>query len=736
MRYTTVCLLAIVILLGLGEPVAAGDEDVLARILDEVGFDRSDLGYQPKGYWNRFPLDIPYRLSSFDDLLAEPLKLYDYATVMGHAVEIYLDPAFADTSALGLYKLVYHLGVDKKLGGFRDYSANLAEAPRGEEPLLQAVENIFRLADRETEYRTFGGRYDSPGLRNEIVEQAALLPDTVEGIIAGLLVNLTEAIRLRNLAFRNCDRNDMEEVFAIRDLAKTQSDGQVYYHAMDDIAAEIDWPSLHYAALKTVAAAEYAERALQPYAQTIPDDFQMEIATPFGRIILLSPTYNRDEVPHPFFSSLRAPRPGWMACDVNNTLCVIDFGRHSIWHGAAGATASIANPVSVLIDLGGDDYYGYEEANYPPTTGAGLMGIGVVLDSRGDDHYNGSIYAQGVGVFGVGVLLDRAGRDHYRAAESAQGCGYFGIGLCFDGTGDDEYYLYGDGQGMGGVGGGVGVLASFDGDDHYTAEPRAEVYDRGDYHSEHTINGNNAQGAGFGRRGDGSDGHAWAGGLGAIIDVHGNDEYYSGNFTLGIGYWFGTGIAWDGTGDDHYKSCYFTQGSGAHFCNGILIDEQGNDYHELYETAGAGLGFGWDFTNAFLINKGGNDRYRAKMISLGVAQIRSNAFLIDIGGNDEYSLAEGARGFGEATWREDFAKPSRLTPYYTYAKSFGGFIDIGGNDLYYSFDADNHTTAHPLAGNDRLWFQPARTDSTFGANNYGVGIDIETGRVPELFKWE
>jgi hypothetical protein len=160
------------------------------------------------------------------------------------------------------------------------------------------------------------------------------------------------------------------------------------------------------------------------------------------------------------------------------------------------------------------------------------------------------------------------------------------------------------------------------GDDKYTAEPMADVVNRGDYHSEHKINVNSAQGAGMGRRGDGSDGHSWAGGLGALIDISGNDYYYSGNWTLGCGYWFGTGLVYEGSGDDHYKSVYFTQASGAHYCIGAILDEGGNDTHELWETAGAGLAFGWDYTNALLFNLGGNDKYTAKIISIGCAQIR------------------------------------------------------------------------------------------------------------------
>jgi len=288
---------------------------------------------------------------------------------------------------------------------------------------------------------------------------------------------------------------------------------------------------------------------------------------------------------------------------------------------------------------------------------------------------------------------------------------------------------------MGGIGGGIGVLASYSGDDKYTAEPYSKVFNRGDYHSKQVINVSNAQGAGMGRRGDGSDGHSWAGGMGAIIDIHGDDQYLSGNFSLGIGYWFGTGIVYDKNGNDHFKSCYFTQGSGAHFCNGVLIDENGDDNHELFETAGAAFGFGWDYTNAFLINKNGNDTYSAKMISYGLAQIRSNAFFIDIGGDDVYNFTKDGAGFGEATFRNDYLKPSRLTPYYSYAKSFGGFIDIGGNDSYYELDGDKRTVRTSISNNSQ-WLRPSKDDANFGANNYGVGIDTDTGTIPELFKWD
>ncbi len=691
-------------------------EDILEKILTEVGFTKADLGYQPKGYWNRFPLDTEYKLTSFDALFAEPLKLPDYATVMANTVELYMDPIYSDSNSDGLYKLVYNLGVDKKLGGFRSYSANLLPAPNSYTPLQTAVDQLFALAGEVESYSTFGTVAEYPPYKKAIQDAVKVLPDSVEIVLAELVVNLTESIRWRNIAFRKCDLSDMQKVFVIRDLADTQNDGTKYYPAIDDIAHTIDYASLHYAALKVAAAAEHAEQQLQKLKSEIPINFSLEFDTPFGKVAIFSKTKQK-----------------LLRYNATNSLLIIDCGNDNLYRGSAGATASLTNPVSLLLDLGGNDIYG--DANESSvTTGVGLLGVGLVLDSDGHDKYNGSIFAQGAGLFGVGVLYDRSGNDIYKSQLSSQGCGYFGIGLCFDGVGDDDYYIHGSGQGLGGVGGGVGVCASCGGNDKYKAEPFSEIVNRGDYHSKHTINGNEAQGAGFGRRGDGSDGHAWAGGLGAIIDINGDDYYYSGNWSLGVGYWFGTGIAIDRRGDDIYKSCYFTQGSGAHFCNGILIDEDGNDKHELFETAGAALGFGWDYTNAFLINKNGNDIYRAKMISIGLSQIRSNAFLIDIGGDDIYYLGDGTPGLGEATYRTDYEFPSKLTPYYYYAKSFGAFIDIGGNDSYIDFTDSSETVSTKFINNS-LWFQPSKTDSTFGANNFGVGIDIEDGTVPELFLW-
>jgi hypothetical protein len=692
--------------------------DILKMALDSVGFNRADIGFRPEGYWSRFPLDIPYKLSSFDALFAEPLKLYDYSKTMANAVERYLDPKFMDTSSVSLYNLVYSLGVDRRLGGFRNYSANLIPVPDTIDSFEKSIDNLYLLAGRQTIYYSFGNKADWPDYKAKVKELSQKISSQAQIILAGLMYNIGDIIRWRNMAFRNCPPKAMEKVFGIRDLASNQGDGTVYYPEIDDIAGTIDWPSLHYAALKGAAVVELAVDSLQKYGG-IPSDLYFEITTPLGRIIFWGAEYFKQKN----ISNI----------DCNNTLLAIDFGGNGSFQGSAGANFSLSNPVSIFIDLGGNDTYN-SRAEYS-SFGAGVMGIGLLYDDGGDDVYKSKDLSQGCGQFGVGILLDKAGNDKYNAELSAQGCGYFGIGLCFDGSGTDSFYVCGDGQGFGGVGGGAGVLADYSGNDYYMGEPFAKNFNRGDYHSNNTINGNGVQGVGFGRRGDGTDGHSWAGGLGAIIDISGNDHYYSGNWSLGCGYWFATGIAYDGNGDDFYESCYFTQGSGAHYSNGILIDEGGSDRHELFETAGAGLGFGWDYTNAFLINLGGNDIYRAKMISMGLAQIRSNGFLIDIGGDDSYFLGKDTPGLGEATFRDDYLKPSKLTPYYTYCKSLGCLIDIGGADRYISF-ASGAETAHPRADNNRVWFAPARNDANYGAGNFGIGIDIESGIISEIEKWK
>jgi hypothetical protein len=280
------------------------------------------------------------------------------------------------------------------------------------------------------------------------------------------------------------------------------------------------------------------------------------------------------------------------------------------------------------------------------------------------------------------------------------------------------------------------VLADRSGDDVYYVEPDAAKAGRADYHSDFKVAANNAQGAGFGRRGDGSDGHAWAGGLGALIDVDGNDTYRAGNFSQGVGYWYGTGLLWDGGGNDEYRSVYYTQGSGAHFAIGALIDEGGDDAHVFGDTSALAVGSGWDLVNAFLIDRGqGNDRYEARDDSIALATKRSNAFVIDEGGDDTYILNHNTRGVGQVDVDETYVKPGRTATFGFHVAQVGLFLDCGGSDTYQRRADDGTLVPDPQAGNNRTWHLVAKDRDARSAPNVSIGRDVARGRVGFLDPW-
>ena len=712
--------------LGAQDVVTADPEsrDVLGQALGALGATRADLGYRPHASWSRYPSPslIPYKLPFFDDVFAEPLRLYALTRTMGNTAQHYLAPGAFDSEPQALHKLVYFLGIDKRIGGFRDYSVNLPDSMPGDEPLLSAIEAAYTLTGQNLEARSFGKA--GTGLtRAALQRQIAALPVGLQIAVARLVAGLVDASRWQRLAIRNVPPAALQACWRIRDLGETQGDALVYYPQIDDVARNLDEASLAYAAMKTVQAAQDARTALRDWLREASSreraairDLAFTAPTPLGRVVV-----------------------GGIRDDIHaeiDVLALVDLGGADTYRGSAGASSSLEAPISVCLDLEGNDTHECDDLRLP-SQGTGVFGAGVLLDVAGDDQYQARTLAQGAGFFGVGVLVDEAGKDRYRLGTSGQGCGFFGVGLCLDVQGDDDYAIDGDGQGFGGVGGGVGVLADHTGRDHYMAEPYAVKVNRADYHSQDKVNVSNAQGVGSGRRGDGADGHSWAGGLGAILDLHGNDTYESGNWSLGTGYWFGTGVAYDASGDDLYRSVYFTQAAGAHYANGTLVDEAGNDQHVLYETAGAAMAFGWDYANALLVDKQGDDRYEAKIISLGLADIRSNALFFDLGGDDQYQLGKDQPGMGAADYRDDYKKPDPLAPYNSETACFGLLVDAGGIDRYLVWDEKaKRASPSDVWGNDRSWQSPAPGSPEHGWGNHGLGLDADSGTVPEFVRFD
>jgi len=672
--------------------VLAQTADALDETLALVGLQRADLGWTPKGWWPRFPADIPYKLRAFDALFAEPVDTIAFTRSLAQTAWEKLDPEQLDKEQLrgsrNLYQAVQRLGIDPKFGGFRGYTANTL-AP--EMALDEAILRLLEAAHRPTRISTFGMDLPYPKPREDLAEKVKVLPEGVSPILGRLVLNLIDAHYWAELAFRKVDGNDRRIVATRYNVGEEMIDAWDYCPQVDDVARSIDEASLWYAGQKCVQALDEARVALKNlHLQDVPD-FSLDFESPWGWI--------------------RIRGGGKNVVDGTDALLIVDLGGNDRYYG--GVAASTADrPLGLLLDMGGNDRY----ESTVPAMGAGLCGVGVLVDADGNDVYGAERYAQGVGQFGLGVLADLAGDDRYVVKYSGQGCGYFGVGLLLDCAGNDGYLIYADGQGLGGVAG-VGVLADRTGNDTYTAERKHTITGRPSYHSPNLDVGvSNVQGCGMGRRGDGADGHSWAGGLGALLDGEGDDKYAAGNWSMGTGYWFGIGVLHDRGGNDEYHGVTWSQGTGAHFCIGVCIDEAGNDQHLSEENSRLSLGWAHDFTIGILLDIGGDDAYSVEGSGLGGSINRSVGMLLEIGGDDTYRTKEIKRP-GYAENAESFRARDGVSTYFADTTSLGLFLDVGGDDTYWG---DLQNNSH--------WLDPPDSPN-WADRNFSVGVDRADGTV-------
>ncbi|MBR9976852.1 MAG: hypothetical protein KFH87_02085, partial [Bacteroidetes bacterium] len=434
------------------------------------------------------------------------------------------------------------------------------------------------------------------------------------------------------------------------------------------------------AAWGAMLLAQAVEKEL-PTLRHLAGDYNCDIPTPIGRIMLRGTSDN-----------LHA---------AHDCALLIDFGGDDTYLGAVAASSPDL-PVSLLIDVEGDDYYRCDNTNMP-SQAAGVLGIGMLLDLDGDDRYETSTFGQGCGRFGVGLLYDEHGKDTYRSEGFSQGAGMYGIGILYDNSGDDRYHTVYYAQGYG-FSRGIGLLVDAAGDDHYIADD-TDLIHVGDQTPNH--NESNAQGFGGGRRGDHTDGHNMSGGIGILHDLAGDDVYSAGTFAQGSSYWYGYGILSDETGDDVYRGVFFNLGAAAHFGIGIVLEKAGNDSSDLVMTLGFGTGH--DGSAAFYIDLDGDDVYTMSNAderagSLGSALNNSFGLFANIRGNDRYEPVGNAFGYAMSRRGGEWA---------LYGPTTGLFFDIGGDDEY----------QHSVARNSESWTQ--QDDRDLGLSGYG--IDTESG---------
>lgn len=384
-------------------------------------------------------------------------------------------------------------------------------------------------------------------------------------------------------------------------------------------------------------------------------------------------------------------------------LLAIDTGGEDTYvNGPCNANAS--NWASVVIDTNGSDKYlgdpalatsdvasfaGRKLAGARPGPAGAMLGVAVLLDCRGDDLYRSHRPGLGSGRLGFGFLIDQEGSDKYDSFGDSQGFGFFGGGILQDLDGADDYRCFTQSQGVG-LTLGFGQLLDSNGNDVYGANDT--VIDIPSAQSD-KHNNSMSQGAGYGRRGDYLDGHNWAGGVGILHDLSGDDSYSCAVFGQGVGYWEGVGCLWDEKGKDAYSGMWYVQGAAAHFAIGYCEDLGGNDTFDASMNMAQGAGH--DFSLGVLIDRSGDDIYKAPNLSLGAGNANGMGLFVDCLGNDSYTSSGITLGkAAEATKQTIRGR----------ALCLGVFLDLAGDDRYPNIDyagnarrSANWTSKEPIA---------------------------------------
>ncbi|HEX7602940.1 MAG TPA: hypothetical protein VF316_15090, partial [Polyangiaceae bacterium] len=445
----------------------------------------------------------------------------------------------------------------------------------------------------------------------------------------------------------------------------------------------VDVAKISQAAVQLATAVEAADLARFAGVELAAVDLE----TPFGPIVL------RGKDADTYLPGDAAERSAFL----------LDTGGNDVYR-VPTATATMDRPVSVSVDLGGDDTYAYVEkpatgddvGHRLPSDGAGragrtlsrvgrqgsaLLGIALLYDlGAGKDTYRSLAVSQGVGIFGVGVLFDEGGDDTYAAEVLVQGSAAWGIGLLLDKAGNDSYLAYAEAQGFGFTQG-VGAIVDEAGDDTYYTDPGHPdvggdvLYANGQLPGK--ANTSIAQGCGFGHRPDSPEpGYQFAGGMGILRDASGKDKYATGVFGQASSFAMGMGFLLEGGGDDVYEGLWYVQGANAHTSIALFHDRGGNDqYNPTFPIASTSIGVGHDYSAAIHYDEGGNDTYRGPNLALGCGNANGVGVMVVAGGTDVFDVAS-TNTLGAANSTEVFGTPRRSIP------TIGVFVKAGGASSY------------------------------------------------------
>jgi hypothetical protein len=623
-----------------------------------------------------------YRLQLFDLFMNDPYKMPDYVPVLCRS-------ALSNCNSIGLSVMFASLRV--KAGVRRGllsnpvtdyekliYGDTMKTRVPVADPLAKAIADLYEDAPE-------GLQNPKSKIQNRGV--TALLPDSLNRALALLVKVSDEALEWRDLAFARLSPAQRKKLYraSIDYLVSLDSDTtqEEVSRLVEGAIGRIDYEYLNLGATDLGLVLDSVVPRLS--RMKLPDSLHFSCSTPLGRIVVNgreNNTYEYDPHDPPFI--------------------ILDLGGDDSYTVGA-SNLSVDNPISILIDLGGNDRYESDAKNRPAFGGA-LLGYSFLVDLQGNDLYRSKNLTQGSGVYGVGVLWDGAGNDTYDAYTVAQGGGSFGLGVLVDKSDDDVYRGYQQCQGYGYTKG-CGVLIDSTGNDRYIANDSNIVFPAAQSKEHNT---SLAQGMGFGKRADYSDGHSLAGGVGVLIDGTGDDSYSCGIFGQGCSYWYGVGILGDLAGNDSYNGIWYVQGAGAHFGVAMQWDAAGNDHYKA--TMNMAQGAGHDFTVGWLMDDAGNDIYDAPNLSLGGGNDNGFGYFWDKGGDDVFNVTAGT-----TLGRANITAP-RGVGLRDYMMCLGVFLHTGSGHCTYPKDK-------PFAKVGTIWTQAGLNDKEPIPTEKGVGLD-------------
>ena len=349
---------------------------------------------------------------------------------------------------------------------------------------------------------------------------------------------------------------------------------------------------------------------------------------------------------------------------------IIDLGGNDTYRGTIGASPNSDLGNSVVIDLSGNDTY----QPAPLGLATGRAGIGIVIDHSGDDTYRLAPGSGGVGLAGLGILYDGEGQDIYEGNRFTQGAAFGGFGLLVDRAGDDRYSSFGYALGFGAPLG-VGALIDVSGNDFYECGGRyPSAYNETDAPNAHPQDPVFQYDC-FGL------------GTGSGLRVFSKQPAHRALSLAG-----GWGLFIDLGGRDRSRKANFSQGHGYLFGPGMKLDLNGDDEHQA---ARYGHGTAAHFGVGLNIDYQGKDRYGSKgpFYNGGAAWDGSVALAVDGGpDSDFYDLpASTGLGMGDLGGWGLFIEEGGADQYAVSRglgqgaeHSLGAFFDLEGRDDYSS----------------------------------------------------